>query len=32
VMNASLPLSQWPDEIVHEWGSILKAFFSHRSC
>jgi uncharacterized SAM-binding protein YcdF (DUF218 family) len=32
VINASLPASQWPDEIVHEWGSTLKAFFTQRSC
>jgi uncharacterized SAM-binding protein YcdF (DUF218 family) len=32
VINASLPASQWPYEIVHEWGSTLKAFFTQRSC
>jgi hypothetical protein len=32
VINASLPASQWPYEIVHEWGSTLKALFTQRSC
>jgi uncharacterized SAM-binding protein YcdF (DUF218 family) len=32
VINAALPASQWPYEIVHEWGSTLKALFTQRSC
>ena len=32
VINAPLPAAQWPYEIVHEWGSTLKAFFTQRSC
>jgi hypothetical protein len=32
VINASLPASQWPNEIVHEWESTLKAFLTQRTC
>ena len=31
VINASLPASQWPHEIIHEWASTLKALVQ-RSC
>jgi hypothetical protein len=32
MVNAPLPTSDWPSEIVHQWGSTIKAFFSPRSC
>jgi hypothetical protein len=32
MVNAPLPTLDWPSEIVHQWGSTIKAFFSPRSC
>jgi hypothetical protein len=32
VVNASLPLYEWPYEIVYEWASTIKALFLQRSC
>jgi len=32
VVNAPLPLSQWPEAIAYEWGATLKALFLQRSC
>ena len=32
VVNASLPMSQWPDQIASQWGSTIKAFFQPGSC
>jgi uncharacterized SAM-binding protein YcdF (DUF218 family) len=32
VITASLPLSQWPYEIVYGWGALIKALTLHRAC
>ncbi len=32
MVNAPLPMSDWPYEIAYQWGSTIKAFFSPRSC
>jgi hypothetical protein len=32
IVNASLPTLEWPYQIVFQWGSTIKAFFSPRSC
>ena len=32
VVDAPLPASQWPGEIVHEWGSAIKALLLQTAC
>jgi uncharacterized SAM-binding protein YcdF (DUF218 family) len=32
VVDAPLPASQWPGEIVHEWGSAVKALLLQTAC
>ena len=32
VMTGSLPLSNWPYQIVYEWGALFKALVLYRSC
>jgi uncharacterized SAM-binding protein YcdF (DUF218 family) len=32
VVNASLPVWEWPSEIAYEWASAVKALFVQRSC
>jgi len=32
IINAPLSAFDWPDQIAHQWGSTVKAFFQQRGC
>ncbi len=32
VVTAPIALASWPDQIVYEWGAIIKALVVQRSC
>jgi hypothetical protein len=32
VMTGSLPLGNWPYQVMYQWGALFKALVRHRSC